>query len=75
MENHVHPFYLPLEVDSNFPALEMHYLCMPIRESSVGFPWARVSGLCENESHILLTAGADTTTIMVSWILYKLDYI
>ena len=64
MAMHTQPCFPPPKSDSNFLALAMHSLWIPIRDEKVGLPWARISGLCVNDSHILSTAGADTTTMM-----------
>ena len=63
------------EIGFKFLAFAMHYLCMTIRERNVGLPWDCVRELYVNDSHILSTAGADTTTMMTSWMVYKLIYI
>ena len=50
-------------------SLAMNSLWINIRDREMGSPWDRVSGLCVNDSQILLTAGADTTTMMASFLL------
>ena len=37
--------------------------------------WDHISVLCVNDSYILLTAGADTITMMALWLVYKLSYL
>ena len=74
--DNVHASMLPPpKLDSNLLAFVMHCLCMTIMERNVGFSWARVRGLCVNDSHILSTAGTDTTTTMLLWMVYKLIYL
>ena len=70
MAMHAQPCWPPPELDSNSLAFAMHYLCV-----HVGLPWACVSRLCVNDSHILSTAGADTTTMMELWMVYKWSHL
>ena len=59
----------PPKSDSNFLTLAMYSLLIHISDRKVGLPLARVSGLCVNDLQILLAAGANTTNMMVLFLL------
>ena len=53
--------------DLNSLTLTMHYLWILIKDRKVGLPGAHIIGLCSNEAQILLSSGANTSTIMALW--------
>ena len=66
---HIQPCCPPPNSDSNLLTLAINSLWIPLRDSKVRFPWAYVGGFCVNDSHIFSAAGANTTTMMVSFVL------
>ena len=69
MAMHPQSCFPPPKLDLKLLVLAMHSLYITSRDKKVVFPWVHISGLWVNYSQIFSTAGADTTTIMVFFLL------